>query len=91
MNCIKALVPTQKCFTTDFLTKKRKINEGEVPQYYIEHSHETIIDPDEWEAVQEEIKRRKAIGRAYSSKSILSAKLKCGDCGGWYAGKAREL
>ena len=53
----------QKCFTTDFLTKKRKINEGEVPQYYIEHSHEAIIDPDEWEAVQEEIKRRKAIGR----------------------------
>lgn len=77
----------QKCFTTDFLTKKRKINEGEVPQYYIEHSHEAIIDPDEWEAVQEEIKRRKAIGRAYSSKSILSAKLKCGDCGGWYAVK----
>ena len=77
----------QKCFTTDFLTKKRKINEGEVPQYYIEHSHEAIIDPDEWEAVQEEIKRRKAIGRAYSSASIFSAKIKCGDCGGWYGGK----
>ena len=77
----------QKCFTTDFLTKKRKINEGEVPQYYIEHSHEAIIDPDEWEAVQEEIKRRKAIGRAYSSTSIFSAKIKCGDCGGWYGGK----
>lgn len=77
----------QKCFTTDFLTKKRKINEGEVPQYYIEHSHEAIIDPDEWEAVQEEIKRRKAIGRAYSSTSIFAAKIKCGDCGGWYGGK----
>ena len=77
----------QKCFTTDFLTKKRKINEGEVPQYYIEHSHEAIIDPNEWEAVQEEIKRRKAIGRAYSSASIFSAKIKCGDCGGWYGGK----
>ena len=32
----------QKCFTKDFLTKKQKVNEGEVPQYYIEHSHEAI-------------------------------------------------
>ena len=77
----------QKCFTTDFLTKKRKVNEGEVPQYYIENSHEAIIDPLEWDAVQDEIKRRKAIGRAYSSKSIFGAKLKCGDCGGWFGVK----
>ena len=27
----------QKCFTVDFLTKKQKVNEGEVPQYYVEH------------------------------------------------------
>ena len=32
----------QKCFTVDFLTKKQKVNEGEVPQYYVEHSHEPI-------------------------------------------------
>ena len=30
----------QKKFTTDFLTKKMKVNEGEVPQYYVEQSHE---------------------------------------------------
>ena len=77
----------QKCFTTDFLTKKRKVNEGEVPQYYVEQSHEAIIDPPEWDAVQEEVKRRKCIGRAYSGKSIFGAKIKCGDCGGWYGGK----
>ena len=77
----------QKCFTTDFLTKKRKVNEGEVPQYYVEHSHEAIIDPLEWDAVQEEIKRRKMIGRAYSGKSVFGAKLICGDCGGWYGSK----
>nr|DAH37337.1 MAG TPA: integrase [Caudoviricetes sp.] len=77
----------QKCFTTDFLTKKQKVNEGEVPQYYIEHSHEAIIDPLEWDAVQEEIKRRRRIGKAYSGKSVFSAKLICGDCGGWYGPK----
>ena len=30
----------QKSFTADFLTKRKKKNEGEVPQYYIEFSHE---------------------------------------------------
>ena len=29
----------QKAFTVDFLTKKQKKNEGEVPQYYVENSH----------------------------------------------------
>jgi hypothetical protein len=31
------------------LTKKKKVNEGEVPQYYIEESHEAIISPEEFE------------------------------------------
>ena len=34
----------QKTFCTDFLTKAYKVNEGEVPQYYVEHSHPAIID-----------------------------------------------
>jgi DNA invertase Pin-like site-specific DNA recombinase len=77
----------QKHFTVDFLTKKTKVNEGEVPQYYIEHSHEAIIDPQEWDAVQDEFKRRKEIGKAYSGKSVLSCKLVCGDCGAYYGSK----
>lgn len=64
-----------------------KANEGEVPQYYIENSHEAIIDPEEWDAVQDEFKRRKAIGRAYSGKSVLGAKIVCGDCGSFYGSK----
>lgn len=77
----------QKKFTVDFLTKKMKPNEGEVPQYYIEHSHEAIIDPIEWQAVQDELKRRKAIGRAYSGKSVFASKIICGDCGRYYGHK----
>ena len=50
----------QKCFTVDFLTKKRKVNEGEVPQYYVEHSHEPIITPEEFDKVQTELARRKS-------------------------------
>ena len=34
----------QKKFTVDFLQKKMKVNEGEVPQYYVENSHPAIIE-----------------------------------------------
>ena len=30
----------QKTFCEDFLTKKMKTNQGEVPQYYVENNHE---------------------------------------------------
>ena len=77
----------QKKFTVDFLQKKMKVNEGEVPQYYVENSHPAIIDPQEWDLVQAEISRRKKYGRQYSSHSIFSSKLICGDCGGYYGSK----
>lgn len=68
----------QKCFTVDFLTKKKKVNEGEVPQYYVEHSHEPIITPEEFDKVQTEFERRKRISRQYSGKSIFSSRIICG-------------
>lgn len=77
----------QKKFTIDFLQKKMKPNEGEVPQYYVEGSHPAIVEPDEWDQVQTEYARRKRLGRAYSGKSVLSAKLVCADCGGFYGSK----
>lgn len=49
----------QKTFTVDFLTKKKKINEGEVQQYYIENSHPAIIPPETYDLVQIELERRK--------------------------------
>lgn len=45
----------QKKFTVDFLTKKTKINEGEVPQYFVKHSHPPIVDPEEFDMVQAKI------------------------------------
>ena len=77
----------QKQFTIDFLEKKMKVNEGEVPQYYIEHSHEPIIDPVDHERVQLEIGRRKGLDRRYSSAHLFSARVICGDCGGFYGRK----
>jgi hypothetical protein len=77
----------QKKFTTDFLTKKMKGKEGEVPQYYVEHSHDAIIEPLEWDMVQAEITRRRSLGRAYSGNSVFSSKLVCGDCGSFFGQK----
>lgn len=77
----------QKTFTVDFLSKTIKTNEGEVPQYYVENSHPAIIDPEEWELVQHEVARRRALGRRYSGNSVLSSRIICGDCGSFYGAK----
>lgn len=77
----------QKKFTVDFLQKKMKVNEGEVPQYYVENSHPAIIDPILFDHVQEELLRRKALGRSYSGKSIFSSRLICEDCGHYLGSK----
>ena len=77
----------QKKFTVDFLSKKMKVNEGEVPQYIVEESHPAIIDPDQWQKVQDEMAVRKTKGRHHNSLSPFSAKLVCGDCGEFYGSK----
>ncbi len=77
----------QKSFTVDFLTKKTKVNEGEVPQYYVEESHPAIIDPKEWQQVQAELARRKNSGKRHRQTSQLSGKIICGDCGEIYGSK----
>lgn len=87
LNCINAVVITQKTFTVDYLSKKIKVNEGEVPQYYVEDSHEAIIPPDEWEAVQKELARRRSLGRKYSGNSIFATRIVCGDCGAFFGTK----
>lgn len=77
----------QKTFTVDFLSKKKKINEGEHPQYYVEHSHEAIIDPREWKLVQLEMERRKSLGMRYSGNCVLATRIVCGDCGSYFGPK----
>ena len=77
----------QKTFCEDFLTKKMKVNQGEVPQYYVENNHEAIIDPGTFDMVQTEIARRTAENNRHSGIHILSHKIRCGECGGWYGNK----
>ena len=77
----------QKEFTVDFLQKKMKKNEGEVPQYYVEGNHEAIISPAVFDMVQAELAGRSKGGTRYSGVSIFSNKIRCTDCGGWFGSK----
>ncbi|GHU74336.1 serine recombinase [Clostridia bacterium] len=77
----------QKSYTVDFLTKKKKRNDGEIQQYYVENSHAAIIEPAVFEMVQLELLRRQSGENRHSGVSIFSSKLKCGCCGGWYGSK----
>jgi len=77
----------QKKFTVDFLTKKMKVNEGEVPQYYVEDSHPAIIPKLEFDIVQTEMSRREKLGKSYSGNNIYASKIVCADCGGFYGAK----
>ncbi len=77
----------QKTFTVDFLSKKMKRNEGEVPSYYVENSHPAIVDGEVFELVQSELCRRKESGRRICSGHVFAGKLVCGECGGLYGSK----
>lgn len=77
----------QKSFMVDFLEGRTKINEGEVPQYYVENSHDPIIPPEEWNLVQEEFKRRFKLGRSFQGAHPFSNRFLCGDCGSFYGPK----
>ena len=77
----------QKSYTTDFLTKKTKKNEGEIPQYYVKGNHEAIIDEKTFALVQTKMAARTKGQNRISSVSIFSSKVKCDDCGSWYGSK----
>lgn len=77
----------QKTFTVDFLTKEKKINEGEIPQYYIENSHPAIITPEVFDLVQHELKKRKNVKGYKTGGGYFSGKIVCGECGSFYGSK----
>lgn len=73
----------QKEFISDPIEKRRMKNYGELPQYYVEGTHEAIIDMDTFRYVQDEIARRKELG-ALANKSLnitcFTGKIKCPYC-----------
>jgi len=77
----------QKEYVEDPITKHRKKNRGELPQFFVEDTHEAIIPMDEFQKVQTEFKRRRDLG-PLGNKSLnltaFSTKITCGICGKHY-------
>lgn len=84
----KGVAVLQKTVTVDYLTKKRKLNEGEAPKYYLENAHPAIVSQDVWDMVQEEIERRGGYGNRYSAVHNLAGKIVCERCGSFYGLKS---
>ncbi len=77
----------QKSFTVDFLTKKKKANEGEVPQYYVENSHPAIVSPEVFDLVQHELGKCKGVKGYKTGGNCFSGRIVCGECGSFYGSK----
>lgn len=74
----------QKEFTSDPISKQRKKNEGQLPQFYVENTHPAIIDKETFDYVQSEMARRKELGPLANKSlntSCFTGKIKCPACG----------
>ena len=82
----------QKTYREDCISKKSKINRGEVDRYLIMDNHPAIIDRETFNLVKKEMVRRSTKRRSsdraitelgkYSGKYALSELLTCDVCGG---------
>ena len=82
----------QKTYTVDFLTKKKVVNKGIVPQYYIEDDHEAIIpkriilpgtggESQTRKYLPGSHQEKEGRGEEYSGKYALSGLMICAECG----------
>ena len=82
----------QKTYVMDCISKKRCVNNGELPKYIVKNHHKAIISHTDFDLVQAEMTRRKSKRKVaekltktengkYSAKFALSELLICGECG----------
>lgn len=80
----------QKTFRKDHISKKTLVNNGELPKYHVENSHEAIIPLELFTQIQKEHKRRSVIAKRQKSRVVhtpFSGKVYCGLCGKTYKRK----
>jgi len=80
----------QTTFIEDHISKKGKPNQGQLPMYHAEGSHEAIITTEAFQAVQDTRKARAERFAHYSDPSVIypfRKKLICMDCGKNYRRK----
>lgn len=81
----------QKTFRQDHISKKQRINRGELPMYHVQDSHEAIIPRDMFESVQREFSERAKKYRpkknSPSDAYPFTNRMICGKCGRHYRRK----
>ena len=83
------------------ISKKVRVNRGEMAKYLITNNHPAIVSRDVFQAVQSEMARRTSKHKVsdygiteqgkYSGKYALSEKLFCGECGSVYRRKMWKI
>ncbi len=74
----------QKTYTSNYLTKERKVNKDKDEWVVIQNNHEPIVERNTFDKTQLEIAKRTNIERKspkYSNRYAFSGKLECGMCG----------
>ena len=80
----------QKTFRENHITKKTLINEGQLPKYHAEDTHEAIVSIEDFMAVQDEIKYRAqkySHGDGKVKTYPFTGLVVCGRCGEHYRRK----
>ena len=84
----------QKYYRDDYISKKSRINRGQIPRFHVTAAHDPIICVEDYEAVQEEIERRAAKhakkGKDYNARYPYSGLIVCAGCGKKYRRKVKR-
>ena len=84
----------QKYYRDDYISKKSRINRGQMPRFHVTAAHDPIISVEDYEAVQEEIERRAAKhakkGKDYNARYPYSGLIVCAGCGKKYRRKVKR-
>ena len=77
----------QKTFSEDALPYRKRRNKGELPKYYVKHTHEPIVDRIQFELANILLKERGEHIRGGGGEYPLSRKIRCRECGTVYCRK----
>ena len=80
----------QTTYQENHITKRTLPNRGELPMYHAENTHEAIVSMEDFQAVQDEIKRRAAKHNKTKrgpAKYPFTSMIVCGTCGKGYRRK----
>lgn len=72
----------QKSYTVDYISKKKSVNRGERPMYYVRDNHEPIISRETFDAVQARLEdRAKLAPERTREKHLFTGLIICDICG----------